>query len=91
MLKSKSLKSELNKISINLFHEGVIKENNFTHIEYEVKGTVFSISTNTKLDIHKKFGELSDAEIYFKKIIEEFPTSEIILKSNTIKELKIYV
>lgn len=92
IFKSKPLESELNPISINLLHDGIITENNdILHIEYEVKGTVFSIETNTRLEVCKRFGKLSDAEIYFKKIIKEFPKSEIILKSINIKELKIYV
>ena len=91
MLKSKPLNSEINPTNINLLHEGIIVEKNYTHIEYEVKGTVFSINTNTKLKIHKRFEELKDAECYFKKIIKEFPKSEVILKCITIKELKIYV
>ena len=91
MLKSKPLNSELDSVSITLFHEGKIMERNSIHIEYEVRGTVFSINTNTRLEIHKKFGDLSDAETYFKNIIKEFPKSEVILKSNTIKELKLYI
>ena len=90
MFKSKPLNSELDSIPITLFHEGKVVKINSTHIEYEVRGTVFSIETNTRLEIHKKFGDLSDAEIYFKNIIKEFPKSEIILISNTIRELKLY-
>jgi len=91
ILKSRPLNSEKEPITINLFHEGIIVEKNYTYIEYEVKGTVFSISTNTRFNIHKRFVELSDAETYFKQIILEFPKSEIILKAITVKELKIYV
>lgn len=90
-LKSQPLKSEINPENINLFHEGITKEINHSCVEYQIKGTIFSINTNTRLELEKKFSELSDAEIYFEKIIKEFPKSEIILKSIEIKEMKLYV
>lgn len=91
MLKSIPLKSDKNPLPIKLFHEGIIISKNYSYTEYEVRGTVFSIDTNTRLEVEKRFSELSDAEIYFGKIIKEFPKSEIVLKSINVKEIKVYV
>ena len=91
ILKSRPLASEQEPTTINLLHNGIVIEKNFTYIEYDVKGTIFSINTNTKLEVHKKFTDLNDAELYFNKIIKEFPKSEIILKHITNKEIKVYV
>lgn len=92
ILKSKSIKSEIKpSIPITLFHEGLVVNKNYTYVEYEVRGTVFSINTNTRLEINKRFSEISDAENYFEKIIKEFPKSEVILKSNSVTELKLYI
>lgn len=61
------------------------------HLWYEVNATLIQEKTSTELNVTKEFEDLKSAKNFAEKFIKENPTSEIVIKKLTEKEVFYYV
>lgn len=83
--------SEKDPTYINLHHTGLEDLLGNETVTYIVRGTVFSVQTNTELDFRKDFEEIIDAEKYFDDMKKEHPISEIIMQKEVLRDIKLYI
>ena len=91
IFKSTPYKSEIEPVFISLHHTAFDKLLSHESVSYIVRGTVFSVETNTKLDFRKDFSDIDDAETYFEDMKKQHPISEIIMQKEVLTEIKLYV
>lgn len=58
--------------------------------DFWVHGHIVDAELSTELDFEKFFTNQKDAETYFEQMKAKYPMSEVIIKSRTFQELKIY-
>ena len=58
--------------------------------DFWVHGCIVDAELSTELDFEKFFTNQKDAETYFEQMKAKYPMSEVIIKSRTFQELKIY-
>jgi hypothetical protein len=63
---------------------------NVSSIDFWVHGQMIDTELNTEFEFEKFFDNQSDAEDYFEKMKSRYPISEVILKSRSFTEIKVY-